>query len=123
MIEYVAQAKANQAWVALRDGDLNGAERDASAAWELWNQIPGPMYRPLDWIVVWPLVGIALARGRLPEAFEHVRGLLDPTRQPMPDDLQAALDSGLAAWERGETETAQELLGSASALATDYGYL
>lgn len=123
MVEYVAQAKANQAWVAWRLGDIPGAERASKLAWDLWKQIPGPMYRVLDWIVVWPLLGAALARDRLPEAFEHVRDLVDPTKQPMPDDLQVALDSALMAWGRGHVDAARQSLETAARAAANYGYL
>ncbi|HEU0247668.1 MAG TPA: BTAD domain-containing putative transcriptional regulator [Gaiellaceae bacterium] len=123
MNEYIAQAKANQAWVAWREGDISAAEHHASAAWSMWQEIPGSLYRVLDWIVVWPLVGIALERGRLPEALEYVRDLVEPTRQPLPEDLRVALDSALLAWEREDLHAARAALDSACAHAEQYGYL
>ena len=123
MAEYVAQARANQAWVALRDGDLARAEQGATEAWRLWQQIPYSGYPVVQWIAVWPLIAVMLTRDRLAEAMELVRGLLDPAHQPMPEDLQSRLESARAAWELGETEAARQSLKEASRLAASYGYL
>jgi eukaryotic-like serine/threonine-protein kinase len=55
MLEYIAVARANQAWLAWRQGDLGEAEREGSAALEELGSLPIPY--PFHWLALWPLLG------------------------------------------------------------------
>jgi hypothetical protein len=107
MPEYVVQADANLAWIAWREGDLDRAEQLARDVWGRWDGYL--MQRVFAWEPVWPLLGLAVRAGRDDEVRELVEVLLDPTRQPMPPDLDQALRTGD--------------LGDACVLAERYGYL
>jgi sugar (pentulose or hexulose) kinase len=61
------------------------------------------------WSPVFPLLGLALHAGRDDEAHELAEVLIDPTRQALPRELEAALRAGR--------------LTEAAAAAAGYGYL
>jgi tetratricopeptide (TPR) repeat protein len=123
MIEYVAQSHANLAWADWRSGDLVAAERHAKEAWELWQRVPYAGFPTVQWVATWPLIVVLLAHGRAAQAVPHARALLDPDRQPMPDELRTALASAVATWDDGDPETAKRMLESATALAAEHRYL
>ncbi|MGH7570335.1 MAG: ATP-binding protein [Gemmatimonadota bacterium] len=131
MTEYLAAAHAHLAWAAGREGRWDEAEREGRLALELWEGIGGP-YRLFLWMPVWPLLGVALARGRPNEAAGHARNLLDPGLQPMPEPLAAALDLAAGAAEnrchsrsvgRGGDEEARDRFAEVGELARPLGYL
>ncbi|MGH2460250.1 MAG: ATP-binding protein [Chloroflexota bacterium] len=111
----------HRAWIAWRDGNLVEAEADGRASLEDW-QLQQPI-SPFLWTGLWPLLGVALARGNLPEAMGHLRLILDPTQQPPPKPLSALLGAALHAWDTGRSEEAARLLQRAVPLATELGYL
>jgi tetratricopeptide repeat protein len=122
MLEYVVQARAVLAWVAWREGDHDRAEELARSARESWDEILNVL-RVLAWMPTWPLLGVALARGDEADAVEHARVIVDPTRQPMPPDLESVLDQAVAAWDRGDADGARASLSAAAQVAAGYGYL
>ncbi len=66
MPEYVAMAKANQAWLAWRAGDLASVQELGQAALELWHQLPaGHASAPFQWLARWPLIAVALRTDQL----------------------------------------------------------
>ena len=121
MTEYLAQANANLAWVAARKGNLHELEQRSRAATELWKllPVPGP-YVSMAWIAEWPALGLAFQRGFLDEALAYARRLLDPERQPMPEDLSQSLCSALDATEPSSALTH---LGNVVQVARLHGYL
>jgi tetratricopeptide (TPR) repeat protein len=106
MEEYVAQAYANLAWVAWREGDHGRAEELARDAWSDWDD---HLRRVWAWMPVFPLLGVALRSGRDDEAHELAEVLVDPTRQPLPGELEEALRAGR--------------FTEAATMAAGYGYL
>jgi hypothetical protein len=121
MLEYVATARGQLAWVAWRDGDLEIVEevgREVVAALDEVFQ-----YRLFGWMPLWPLLGVALARGAEAEAIDDARMILDPTRQAMPPELEAALADAVVAWDGGDPGAARAKLDRAMKLATHDGYL
>jgi tetratricopeptide (TPR) repeat protein len=118
-LPYIALARANLAWVEWREGDLAQAEKDPHAALERYP----PTYIGVRWIMLWPLLGVALAQGRLAEAVGHARALLDPKESPMPDNITVALGHAIQAWEKPEPDMARVHLQRASELAREKGYL
>ena len=124
--EQVAMAQANLGWIAWRQGDLAEAEELGRAALESWQL--GQWVYAFYWAARWPLLAIALAQDRVPEALDHARAMLDPQQQRLPEALEAALERALGAGEGGEPEAAQAEharahLQRAVELAQEAGYL
>ena len=108
MEDYVAQAYANLAWIAWREGDHGRAEELAREAWSDWDSYLHT-HRVWAWSPVFPLLGLALRAGRNDEAHELAEVLVDPTRQALPSELEEALRAGR--------------LTDAATMAAGYGYL
>jgi tetratricopeptide (TPR) repeat protein len=105
---YIATARANQAWLAFREGELAQAEAHALAAMEIWQEERTPS--PLQWVALWPLIAVALAKERLEVAVNYARALLDPSQQKLPDALTAALEQSVLLFDAGQTEASTEHL-------------
>jgi DNA-binding SARP family transcriptional activator/Tfp pilus assembly protein PilF len=124
MVEYVGMAHANLAWVAWREGDLARAEAKGQAALGSWQQLPaGHSSCAFQWLALWPLVAVAAARDRMPEACALMPALLQPRQQRLPDALTAVVESALGAWQDGDMETARTCLEQAIASAQELAYL
>ncbi len=124
MMEYVATAKANLAWVARREGNFTEAQQNGRAALEMWEQLPktsGSL--AFYWTALWPLIGVALAQDQISEAVEYARGLLDPKEQPQPDALKAIIEEAIGASDQGQREKAKARLNRAAQMAGEIGYL
>jgi len=121
MLEYIAVARANQAWLAWRQGDLGEAEREGSAALEELGSLPIPY--PFHWLALWPLLAAALARKDTERAVAHARALLPAPQQPPPRKLASLLTSGIEAWDQGRREAATRDLRAATEAARDLAYL
>ena len=59
MPEYVATARANEAWLAWRDGDPDAVERCGRTALDLWPPVHASS--SFRWTALWPLIGAALS--------------------------------------------------------------
>jgi class 3 adenylate cyclase/tetratricopeptide (TPR) repeat protein len=119
--EYEAMSLANRAWVAWRLGDAADAMSSARAALDIWQGLQ--IRYPFDWMALWPLVGIAVADGRVAEAMEHIRKMLPSPQQPLPEPLRAAVERTLEAWDSGRSDEAEQRLGRAMAIARRLAYL
>lgn len=120
MTNYVGFAAANQAWLALRGGDLAATAQHGAAALACWQRIP--LVFPFHWLARLPLAAAALAEGRLSEAAEHARAALEPAQQRLPEALEAAILAALEAWEKGDVERARGALEEAMVPARRLGY-
>jgi len=91
---YGGLTAANRSWLAWRDGDLDAVDREAARALELWrtSERSGPTV--FQWTARFPLLAAELERGRTAAAAEHAAFLLDPSQQPLPDELAAAIRAG-----------------------------
>ena len=121
MPEQVAMAQANRAWIAWRKGELAEVEAQGLAALDSWRR--GQFVYAFHWTARWPLLAVALAQDRVPEALDHARAMLDPQQQQLPEALEAALEGALQAGEDGEPESARPHLHRTVALAQGMGYL
>jgi len=121
MLEYLGAAKGNLAWLAWRAGDLDEARTCGQEALDLWRQFMSAY--PFQWIALWPLIGVTLAQDQLVETIDHVRHLLEPIQQRMPDALEAILYEALHEWEQGRPEPACERLHRVVEPAKVLGYL
>jgi len=120
MPEYLAIARANEAWLAWRVGDAESAGRLAQAALDL---IPATLVLPFRWLALWPLVGVSLASGDVSAAAARARELLEPAQQRVEADLLIPIERGLLAHDAGDTLAARDALAEAVALARATGRL
>ena len=113
--EYVAAAKATQAWVAWQEGRPEDVVALAGEALELWGTtvVSYPWY----WLCLWPLISVRLAASQGAEAVEAARQLLVPPQQRLPDELEAAVQAAIDDWGQGKAQRAMEELGVAVELA------
>jgi DNA-binding SARP family transcriptional activator len=112
---------AQRAWLAWREGDLAAAETYGRMAMEAWRK--SRRVYPFQWMGLWPLIGVALAREQVSQALDYARLLLAPTQQHLPETLHLALTAALEAGEREQPQAAQPLLRQALAVAQDLAYL
>jgi len=124
MIEYLATAKANIAWIAWREGNVLETEGNGRAALEIWQQLPaGHASAAFHWTALWPLIGVSVARDHIPEAIDYARALLEPTRQRLPEALTVILEKAINTWEGGDAKETCTNLNQALELAQKMGYL
>ena len=121
MWEYLATAQANMAWVAYREGDLAGAREQSQAALQIWRELP--LVYPFKWTALWPLLGVAIAEGRLADAVEHARALLAPGQQRLPERVTLTLEAVVLADTKSQPEKVHSLLDQAVSQARVEGYL
>jgi predicted ATPase/class 3 adenylate cyclase len=117
MVEYIAMARGNLAWVYLRNGDAATAFEQASQAVENLGQLP------LLWVTLWPLIGVEMARQQISDAIRHIETLLTPSQMAVPSDLESAMRASVNAWKGNDRNTAKIHLEKASELAREMGYL
>jgi tetratricopeptide (TPR) repeat protein len=121
MFEYLGAAKGNLASLAGRAGDLDEARARGQEALDLWRQFMSTY--PFQSIALWPLIGVTLAQNRLVETIDHMRHMLEPTQQRMPDALETILREALHEWDQGRPEQARERLLRAVEPAKELGFL
>jgi tetratricopeptide (TPR) repeat protein len=121
MIEYVAMAKANLAWVALREGHDANAETMGREALVLWHGMEDPY--GFDWMALWPLITLALKRKEDARAIDHARALLVETQHPLPDKLETMVRKALSEWDNKQAVAARRELEHALHLAQELGQL
>jgi tetratricopeptide (TPR) repeat protein len=121
MPDYVAAAKGNQAWVAWRRQEFQTAQQMAEEALKLWQQ--SPLVYPFQWQALWPLIGVAMRRGEEAAAWAHIKALLEPMQQKLPDRLNDLLESALQAQAKQQDETSYINMEQAMTVAQQLGYL
>jgi adenylate cyclase len=120
--EYVAGAKACQAWLAWQDGRAADVIRLSGEYQEIGSTTFGSCAR-YQWVYLLPLIGAQLAVGAAAEAVAAARRILDPSQQLLPDELTAALQAACEAWDAGEPDAAAARLSAALDLARQLRYL
>ena len=118
-VQYVGAAKANLAWVALRDGQRVEAEQLGRQALDCWTPLANAY--GLRWQAIWPLLWLALERDDLDEAKALADQLLAHSQQLPPTDLRPMLERMVNdSTDKGQ---ARHLLREAAAMAKTIGYL
>lgn len=90
--EYVASCSAQAAWLAWLEGDDPAAESAARRSLALSRAV-GPSW-PFEWLALFPLLAIALARGDDVAAVDLARQLLAPSQQLLDPEVWARLERG-----------------------------
>ena len=124
MPEYIGTAHANGAWLAWRAGDWNAAKQHAESAFAAWGRLPPDHASlPFQWTCLLPLIAMAQQAGEMGEAIAYTRRLLDPLQQRLPDDMTAAGEQAVRAWEKGDAADVRRHIDLLLALARTYHYL
>ena len=116
---YIGAAHAQRSWLHYKDGEWSQARAAAQEARSTWAKSP----YPLQWLVNWVWLALALRDGQLSAAVDAGRALLSPKQQKMPDDIVVQLQEALSAADRNDAGGIQEVLKKAVDLATQHGYL
>jgi eukaryotic-like serine/threonine-protein kinase len=118
-VQYVGAAKANLAWVALRDGQGMEAEQLGRQALDCWAPLANAY--GLRWQAIWPLLWLAFERDDLAEVKALANQLLAHSQQLPPTDLRPLLEQ-IVHYSTDEGQ-ARHLLREAAAMAKTIGYL
>lgn len=87
MLEYLAAARANYAWLSLRQGDLDATIAQAQEALSFWQN----RVFPFQWMALLPLLEAQLSKGNDLEATVCAKALLAPSQQYLPGAAADAL--------------------------------
>ena len=121
MHDYIGAAHGNLAWAAWRVGDIEAARAHGQEALKAWRRLPaGYMF---EWIGRWPLIGIALTEGNLPEALSQARQLLYTNQKRMPEGIESGLEAAIRSADEGDPVASRVFLDKAAEAATDKNYL
>ncbi|WP_164017879.1 serine/threonine-protein kinase PknK [Pyxidicoccus trucidator] len=123
MDDYVGAVQATRAWVAWKEHRLDEAEREARAATDCWRKLSARYPFAGQWQGLVVLLALEARRGKVAEAVEHARELLDPAQQRLPDPLSGALEAAVGAWNKGQRREALEHLLRAVDLADEHHFL
>ena len=116
-----ATLKEARAWLAWQDERPEDVVRLSAEAEELIKLSGRRFY--WKWTHLFPLMAVFVETGRVSEAVEAAREVLDPYQKHLSDDLEAGLAAGCEAWDHGRAEQAAQRLAKALDLATKLGYL
>jgi tetratricopeptide (TPR) repeat protein len=124
MPEYIALARANQAWLAWRQQEYSAVREHGAAALAVWQQLPiTHASAPFQWTALWPLLAEALQREDVVTAVGYARTLVDPHQQQLPDALATPLTQAMLAWESSVAAEVQRRLAEAVTQAEQCHYL
>jgi predicted ATPase/class 3 adenylate cyclase len=121
MVEYVAMAKANLAWIAWKEERLDDCETLAREALELWHGMEDPL--SMDWMALWPLIGTALTRKQTEHAVKFAEGLFPDSQHPVDDEVMSATRQAIDSWRKGEAEVAAAQMQTALQTAGQHRYI
>jgi hypothetical protein len=106
-------------WVSLRRGDRDGALRLTEDALSMWATYGGVF--PFQWLSLVPRLEAQLSAGRIADAVDSSRALLQPSQQRLPSRVEQALAAAIAAWDGADGAATDRHLGTAmDALNTHY---
>ncbi|HJT81538.1 MAG TPA: AAA family ATPase, partial [Chthoniobacterales bacterium] len=119
MVEYVAMAKANLAWLAWREERYAEARSLGEEALALWHGMTDPY--GVDWQAILPLIAVAVAEQRLDDALRHAGELFGENQHPIPAPLAAAARDAIDA--PPDPTITEPLVEKVIKVAVDIGYL
>ena len=121
MSGYVATAKANQAWLDWRAGDLEAAESHGRQALEGWGQVA--FVFSFQWTALWLLMAVAAEKGQLEQAIQYAGELLAPEQQALPQAVTVTMEQAIHNWQNEQPEAARQKLVRALVLAEEINQL
>jgi tetratricopeptide (TPR) repeat protein len=121
MIEYVAMAKANLAWVAWKQTRFSDCEKLGQEALELWHGMEDPY--SFDWMALFPLIATAMARKQTEDAVKLAEGLFSDNQHPIHEEVLAATKQAIDSWRKGDQSVAASQMRSALETAERHRYV
>jgi tetratricopeptide (TPR) repeat protein len=121
MIEYVAMAKANLAWVAWKEIRLDDCEKFGREALELWHGMDDPY--SFDWMALWPLIATAMARKQIEDAVKLAEGLFPDSQHPIDDEVMSATKQAIDSWRKGDQTLSASQMQRALETAEHHRYI
>jgi eukaryotic-like serine/threonine-protein kinase len=121
MVEYVAVAKGNFAWLAWRQNDFEETLRLGHEAVELGRGLP--MAGPNRWVFCFPIIHTLVHLDRIGEAIQIADLLIQPQQHLLTDALQAALRQSMQLWAEQREDEARQQLQRACELAKEHLFL
>lgn len=103
---YQSSALGSLAWAELRSGNHEQALAYLVEGVALTAKIP----TPLRFMVLGPALVVDVRKKNWGVAIEHVKTLLHPSQQKLPDDLQSMFETAVAKWDAGDASATEALL-------------
>jgi hypothetical protein len=113
MQQYVAAAKATDAWLCARRSNLTDALRLSGEALSEWASYAG-VY-PFHWLALLPRLEAQLAMDATAGAIESCRALLAPTQRRLPSAGEELVTVAIQTWEAGDELATRRLVRRALA--------
>ena len=121
MTEYVAMSKASLAWVAWKEQRLDDCEKLGNEALELWHGMDDPY--SFDWMALWPVIAVALARTDTESAIKFAEGLFPDSQHPIDEEVMATAKAAIDSWKKGEATLAKSQMKEALNVAEQHHYI
>ena len=121
MVEYIAMAKANLAWVAWKQGRLDDCEKLGHEALELWHGMDDPY--SFDWMALYPLIATAITRKQTERAIRLAEGLFGENQHPIDESVMSAAKSAIDSWQKGDQSLAESQMQRALETAEHHHYI
>ena len=120
-LEYVLMDTCLESWYAWRANDFVESQRLGEQALEMARGLPFAW--PGKWVVALPLISTTLMNNETGKAIAYAWLLLGPGQMRLRDELMAALEQAIDAWEHDQPSAARSRLEQALQLAQEYRYL
>lgn len=104
---YQVTALGSLGWVESRQDNEHQARVYLQEALVMQEKIPSPV----KFMVFGPALVLEARNKNWVIAVNHVKGLLHPSQQKMPDELHSILEEAVSKWEAGDAEATESLLG------------
>lgn len=103
---YKIYAMGSLGWVHLHAGD----EERARAYLEEALDLPQPYVGPLEFFVRGPALALEVKNKNWELAVNHIKVLLQPNQQRLPDEVQSTLEQSVSCWEAGDAVATEAML-------------
>src|SRR2546421_2645447 len=121
MTEYVAMAKANLAWAAWKEQQLDDCEKFGNEALELWHGMDDPY--SFDWMALWPLIATTFARKQIGSAVKLAKGLFPDSQHPIDEEVLSETRRAIDSWENDGADSTESKMKEALETAERHHYI
>jgi eukaryotic-like serine/threonine-protein kinase len=121
MHDYVGVAQAGLGWAAWRTGDDDEARQHCQAALDSWAQ-PSYAY-PFQWTGALTMLALQASRAPLRQLVGLAEKMLDVNQMQLPEAIDRALHTAVAAYGVGDADAARDALQQAITEAKRLGFI